>query len=106
MKYGLSENSIKAIHAVLAQNPNIETAVLYGSRAKGNYREGSDIDLALTGDELDLSQMLRIAAMLDDLMIPYKVDVALLHQINNNAELKDHIRRRGVVFYEKREKEV
>lgn len=46
MKYGLSENSIKAIHAVLAQNPNIETAVLYGSRAKGNYREGSDIDLA------------------------------------------------------------
>ncbi len=101
MKYGLSENSIKAIHAVLAQNPNVETAVLYGSRAKGNYREGSDIDLALTGDELDLSQMLRIAAMLDDLMIPYKVDVALLHQINN-VELKDHIRRRGVVFYEKK----
>lgn len=100
MKYGLSENSIKAIHAVLAQNPNVETAVLYGSRAKGNYREGSDIDLALTGDELDLSQMLRIAAMLDDLMIPYKVDVALLHQINN-VELKDHIRRRGVVFYQK-----
>jgi predicted nucleotidyltransferase len=100
MKYGLSENSIKAIHAVLAQNPNVETAVLYGSRAKGNYREGSDIDLALTGSKLDLSQMLRIAAMLDDLMIPYKVDVALLHQINN-AELKDHIRRRGVVFYER-----
>ena len=100
MKYGLSENSIKVIHAVLAQNPNVETAVLYGSRAKGNYREGSDIDLALTGDELDLSQMLRIAAMLDNLMIPYKVDVALLHQINN-AELKDHIRRRGVVSYKK-----
>ncbi|GAA4434600.1 nucleotidyltransferase domain-containing protein [Ravibacter arvi] len=102
MKYGLSENSIKAIHAVLAQNSNIETAVLYGSRAKGNYREGSDIDLALIGDQLDLSQMLRIAAMLDDLMIPYKVDVALLHQINN-AELKDHILRRGVVFYRKKE---
>ncbi len=49
--------------------------------------------------------MLRIAAKLDDLMIPYKVDVAQLHQINN-VELKDHIRRRGVVFYEKKKREV
>ena len=77
----------------------VEKAILYGSRAKGNYRNGSDIDLVLVGAELNLSQRFKIELELDDLMLPYKIDLALLHQIENK-EVVEHINRRGVVFYE------
>lgn len=99
--YGLSEKTIAAIQGVFAKYTLVEKAVLYGSRAKGNYRNGSDIDLVLVGEKLDLSQRFKIEMELDDLMLPYKIDLALLHQIDNK-ELIDHINRRGVVFYEKK----
>ena len=100
MSYGLSEKTIAAIQSVLSKNLNTEKAILYGSRAMGNYRNGSDIDLVLVGEKLDLSQMFKIELELDDLMLPYKIDLSLLHQIENKA-LVEHIHRRGVVFYEK-----
>lgn len=98
--YGLSEKTIHAIQGVFAKYAPVEKAILYGSRAKGNYRNGSDIDLVLVGEKLDLSQMFKIELELDDLMLPYKIDLSLLHQIDNQS-LVDHIHRRGVVFYEK-----
>jgi len=98
--YGLSEKTIAGIQRVFAKYVQVEKAILYGSRAKGNYRNGSDIDLVLVGTELNLSQRFKIELELDDLMLPYKIDLALLHQIENK-ELVDHINRRGVFFYEK-----
>ena len=98
---GLSEKTVSAICGVFASYPDIEKAILYGSRAKGNYRNGSDIDLVLVGERLDLSRRFKIENELDDLLLPYKIDLALLHQIENK-ELVDHIHRRGVVFYEKK----
>ncbi len=98
--FGLKLDTIQAIQHVFAQHSALKRALLYGSRAKGNYRTGSDIDLALEGDGLDLGILHKIENELDDLMLPYKMDVALLRQIQN-ADLLDHIGRVGVVFYEK-----
>ncbi len=98
MQFGLKPDTISRINGVLAAYPEIEQAVLYGSRAKGNYRTGSDIDLCLKGDALTLTQLLKIENELDDLLLPYKIDLSLHHALDN-PELIDHIRRVGVVFY-------
>ncbi|WP_342084350.1 nucleotidyltransferase domain-containing protein [Dyadobacter sp. OTU695] len=98
--YGLSEKTIRVIQGVFAKHPQIQQAILYGSRAKGNYRNGSDIDLVLVGSELDLSQLFKIELELDDLLLPYKIDLAAYHKIENQ-ELIDHIDRVGVIFFER-----
>jgi len=99
MPYGLKADTIARINGVLAAHPEIEQAILYGSRATGNFREGSDIDLCLIGETLTLMQLLKIENELDDLLLPYKIDLSLFHALDN-AELIDHIRRVGIVFYE------
>jgi predicted nucleotidyltransferase len=98
MQFGLKPDTISRINSVLAAHPEIEQAILYGSRAMGNYRTGSDIDLCLKGEALTLTQLLKIENELDDLLLPYKIDLALLHALDN-PELIDHIRRVGLVFY-------
>ncbi len=98
MKYGLNENEILQIQTVLAAYPEVEKAILYGSRAKGNYQPASDIDLTLEGHKLNLELLLDIENQLDDLLLPYKIDLSLLHTIDNTA-LVEHIQRLGIVFY-------
>ena len=71
---------------------------MYGSRAKGNYTAGSDIDITLKGEELDLEQLNKINIDLDDLLLPYTFDLSILHQIAN-PDLIEHIERVGKVFY-------
>jgi uncharacterized protein len=101
VKFGLSEATIKKIQTVLARYPQVETAVLYGSRAKGNYKPGSDIDLTLYGgEELALTVLLRLMSEIDDLLLPYSVDLSIFHTIND-PDLIDHIKRVGVPFYER-----
>ena len=85
---------------MFSQYPDIEKVVLYGSRAKGNYRESSDIDLTLMGDALSHTQLNRIETQIDDLLLPYTIDLSIFEYIDN-ANLIDHIRRVGVVFYER-----
>lgn len=98
MKWGLPDDAIAAIHHVLAQFPALETAILYGSRAKGNFRAGSDIDLTLTGQNLTARDIGDIDNALDDLMLPWRFDLSRLDDIDH-AALRDHIARVGVVFY-------
>lgn len=101
MKFGLKNATIEKICGVLARCPQVEKAVLYGSRAKGNYRNGSDIDLTLHGDEtLTLSVLYRIMNDLDDLLLPYTIDLSIFHQIND-PDVVDHIQRVGVTFYQR-----
>ena len=97
MPYGLKKTTIEAINGVFRKNRNIDEVILYGSRAMGNYKTGSDIDLVLKGTKLSLTDLLKIENELDDLMLPYKIDVALYHQINN-PELIEHIQRVGKSF--------
>jgi len=96
--YGLSADVIAKIHAVFGNFASIEKAILYGSRAKGTYRNGSDIDLTLIGKNLTHTQLLSIELALDELMLPYKFDLSLHHQLDS-PELLDHIRRVGIEFY-------
>ncbi|MCF2494357.1 nucleotidyltransferase domain-containing protein [Dyadobacter chenhuakuii] len=97
--YGLSEKTIIAVQNVFRKYPNVEKVILYGSRAKGNFRNGSDIDLVLVGDKLTLTDQFRIETELDDLLLPYRIDLALYHQIENE-DLVGHIDRMGMVFFE------
>lgn len=95
---GLPAQAITAIQQVLAACPAVEQALLYGSRAKGNYKRGSDIDLTLKGDALGYRELLRLMDELDDLLLPYMIDLSIYAQIDNPA-LREHIDRVGVVFY-------
>jgi uncharacterized protein len=101
VKYGLSAETIERICSVLGRSPEVEKALLFGSRAKGNYKPGSDIDLALFGPGLTAQTLARINDEFDDLMLPYKIDTLLFAKITH-PELIDHIQRLGRLFYEKR----
>ncbi len=98
MKFGLKESAIAQIQGVFSQYPQVEKAVLYGSRAKGNYKNGSDIDLTLEGKGLTLSILHKIDNDLDDLLLPYTFDLSIFDHIDS-ADLIAHIQRVGIVFY-------
>ncbi|HEY9766121.1 MAG TPA: nucleotidyltransferase domain-containing protein [Chroococcales cyanobacterium] len=89
---------MRKIQAIFAQYPQITEVVLYGSRAKGNFRPGSDLDLTIKGG-LTLSQLLKIEDQLDELLLPYRIDLSLFDQIED-PDLREHIARVGLVFYQ------
>ncbi|MFQ5543922.1 MAG: nucleotidyltransferase domain-containing protein [Nitrospiria bacterium] len=99
MKFGLKEHTIEQINAVFSHYPEVEKVILYGSRAKGDFKNGSDIDLTLEGKNLSLSIVHKIGNDLDDLLLPYTFDLSIFNQIDN-PDLIDHIKRIGIVFYE------
>jgi predicted nucleotidyltransferase len=94
---GLTADAKSRIASVFAEYPAIDEVLLYGSRAKGTYRPGSDIDLTIRG-QLSYEQLQKIEQQLDDLLLPYKIDLSLYHHIDN-PNLVDHIRRVGQIFY-------
>ena len=98
--YGLKDRDIKMIRKVFSKSPRVDRAILYGSRAKGNFMEGSDIDLVLQGEMLTLTELMAIENELEDLNLPYHIDLSILHKIEN-PDLIGHIKRCGIVFYEK-----
>lgn len=98
MSHGLPGRAVDKLLTVFAGWPGIESVTLYGSRAKGNYRPGSDIDLMIHGPGLTLSDRLRIEQQIDDLMLPWSVDLALDQDIEDPA-LRAHIARVGQQFY-------
>lgn len=97
--FGLKQEHIDLMNACFAQYPAIQQVTIYGSRAKGNYRPGSDIDLTITENGLTHSQLVQLETQLDDLLLPYKIDISLKKDITS-AELLEHIERVGKVFYE------
>ena len=101
--YGLSDIVIADICSVLEKHANIEKAVIFGSRAKGNYGEGSDIDLAIVGNDISFNQLMDINIQIEDLGLLYKVDV-IDYNKNIGTPIGDNINRVGLLFYEKKEK--
>ena len=100
MTFGLSQSTIATLHRIFERYAGLEKVIVYGSRAKGTYKTGSDIDLTLVGEALTLDDMMNIKRDLDDSSLPYMVDVSLFHQLDNQS-LRDHIQRVGVVFYDR-----
>ena len=92
---GLKAAEIKRILAVLRRNPKIRRILLFGSRAKGSYQKGSDIDIAVSADGLGTGELLQLKSELDDLMLPYKIDIVVYEDIQNR-NLREHIDRVGL----------
>ena len=97
---GLSEKTIKQIRLVFSRHPQVEQVVIYGSRAKGTYHHGSDIDLTIAKALPSFTNITGIETELDDLMLPYSIDLSLFRDIKN-TDLIEHIQRVGIVFYNK-----
>lgn len=95
---GLDTATQAKIRGVFDNFIAVEQAILYGSRAMGTYRPGSDIDLTLKGCSLSWRDLQQLEVALDDLLLPYQFDLSLHDQIDN-PDLLDHIARVGVVFY-------
>ena len=100
MPYGLTDSELKQLFDIFADHPHVGQAILYGSRAKGNYKPFSDVDITLVGHELTREDLNDILLAIDDLLLPYQVDLSLFHKLKNEA-LIDHIRRRGIVIYQR-----
>ena len=99
---GLTQDTWQKINATFANYPLVTEVVLYGSRAKGTYRSGSDIDLTMKGEGLNLKLLNKIANDLDDLLLPYSFDLSIFAQIDNH-DLIAHISRVGKVVYRAKE---
>jgi uncharacterized protein len=95
---GLSESVLTRLQGIFAAQPAVDQVILYGSRATGTARRGSDIDLALRGRDLAYRDLAAIANQLDDLLLPYKIDLALEASIDNPA-LREHIEREGILLF-------
>ena len=99
-KHGLPENTVAQVVSVLAGFPEIQKAVLFGSRAKGTYKRGSDIDLALIGDNLDWRTLGKIDSALDDLPVPYRFSLVRFGE-RIDPEVAAHIQRVGLLFFQR-----
>ncbi|MFO0320712.1 MAG: nucleotidyltransferase domain-containing protein, partial [Neisseriaceae bacterium] len=94
----LSDKTIKLIQIVFAKYPQFNKVVIYGSRAKCNYKNGSDIDLTMYGSDIPHRLLLTLLIELDDLMLPYTIDLSIFSNIDN-VNLKEHINKVGKTFY-------
>ena len=100
MKYGLKHNVLESIINIFSKYIKVEKVVLYGSRAKGNYKNGSDIDLTLIGKNINIQDLNEIHLELDELYLPYSFDISIFEKLEN-IDLVEHINRVGITIYEK-----
>jgi len=98
MKFGLSQQHIDGIVSILEQFPKIDKTSVFGSRAKGNYRPDSDIDISIVGQDIAYTDIVNLSVKIDDLNIGLSVDIINYHTIKEPA-LKEHIDRVGIEFY-------
>lgn len=98
--FGLKASVLENIADILKKHPQVKEAILFGSRAKGTHNPGSDVDIALKGDSLNLAQLNQIQLELDDLPLPYTFDICICHRIDN-PDLSRHIQRVGKILYQK-----
>lgn len=100
IQFGLKQEDIDKINHVFTAYDGIDSVIIYGSRAKGNFKVGSDIDLTIKENSLSFPKFLEIENILDDLLLPYKIDLSLKRKITN-IDLLAHIDRVGKLFYKR-----
>ena len=98
--FGLPQNTVIEVQAIFTKYPSIEEVIIYGSREKGDYKKGSDIDLTMIENSISFPKFLEIENALDDLLLPYKIDLSLKRKITN-IDLLSHIDRVGKLFYKR-----
>jgi len=100
-KFGLKKEYIKIIQNTLINYPEISEAKIFGSRAKGNYKNGSDVDIVLIGKKVNDEIVQKISQYLNqETEMPYFFDVLNFNSINNN-DLKKHIERVGKEIFKR-----
>lgn len=97
---GLTNIELNKLVTLFASYDEIEQAVLYGSRAKGTYKPFSDIDITLFGVRMTSRILNILAGDIDDLLLPYQVDLSIYSRLTNES-LKSHIKRVGITLYQK-----
>jgi predicted nucleotidyltransferase len=97
---GLPESASEAILRTIGAQPQVQRVVLYGSRALGRPRSGSDVDLCLFAPAMNLAELLELGARLDDLLLPWRIDLQLDHLISHDG-LRAHIQRAGRVLLDR-----
>ncbi|SPF53738.1 DNA polymerase beta domain protein region [Candidatus Desulfosporosinus infrequens] len=99
MSFGLREGDLDYIITTIHQFPEIEKAAIFGSRAKGNYKPGSDVDIAVWGNDISFSTIAKLHAILEeDSPMPYFFDIVDYSHLSHQ-DLKSHINRVGIVFF-------
>lgn len=100
-KFGLEPKIIEDIKNILKKYPEVEKAVIFGSRARGDYRKGSDIDITLFGEKLTNSINTKIFYEIEDLYLIYKIDLINFNTLNEEEQLRENILDEGVEIYAK-----
>lgn len=100
-KFGLNKKIIEDIKTILKKYPEVEKAVIFGSRARGDYKEASDIDITLFGDKLTNSINTKIFYEIDDLYLIYKIDLINFNTLDKEDKLRQNILDEGVEIYAK-----
>lgn len=100
-RHGISPKSFQLLIDCLHQEAVVEKAVIFGSRANGTSRKGSDIDIAIFGDAIKEDTALHLSAQLNEVLpIPYFIDVVAVKFLQNLA-LKKHILLKGVLIFDR-----
>ncbi len=98
MRFGLPKKAIEKMCEIFTLHPEIDQVILYGSRALGTYKNGSDIDLTLKGRKLGFRTLHQIEEELEELLLPWMIDINLYEKIENK-DLIAHINDNGMQIY-------
>lgn len=98
--FGLSDLDMQELTHILKKYPEVEQAIIFGSRAMGNYRQGSDVDMTLKGEALTPKIESKIWNDLEDSNLPYFFDLSIYHLLTTPNFIK-HIDEKGKIFYQK-----
>lgn len=99
-KFGLTKRDIECLYSILSKYPAIELVYVFGSRAKGNFKPGSDIDLAIMNAGITDEIIRSLKVDFEESTLPYMVD-AINYSHLKSQQLKEHIDRVGVPFFVK-----
>ena len=102
-RFGLREGDLSEIVHIVSEEPAVREAWIFGSRAKGTHRIGSDVDIALVGEAILPQTVTRIRSMLnEETRMPYHFDVVAMNAVDS-AGLREHIHRIGICMYRRGE---
>jgi predicted nucleotidyltransferase len=98
--FGINELSINILKNIFSKYENIKEVNLYGSRAKGNHHDRSDVDLVICNSNIDRQLLGNLILEINNSNFPYMVDIQVFENLKNE-KLIEHINRVGKVFYKK-----
>ncbi|MDR3197494.1 MAG: nucleotidyltransferase domain-containing protein, partial [Planctomycetaceae bacterium] len=94
MNDGLTERYRAELRSIFASCSKVERVLLFGSRAKGNFRRDSDVDFVLEGNDLVFSDLASLRGQFEESNVPYDIDILIRNKINNQS-LENQINKYG-----------